>query len=425
MITSLKLKRFKNFREAKVVCGPLTLLMGTNASGKSNVRDAFRFLHGVGRGYKLAEIFGEKYQNGALQWRGIRGGTPEIAYWGAETFSLEVTFDDRNISTGQSRMIPRQYRYIIEVDPMSFDRPKVVKESLYCEQEMLFDTHAEQIDPYHLKIIIRQGGDYRRAHTSSLISDQPIVSQILNESKFSDRDDDAAKEVKRGIQAVLKEFQAMRFLSLSPAAMRNPAYPGQPLGDRGENLSAVLHDICEDQPRKQALTEWVRALTPMDVRDFDFEPDQVGRLLVYLVENDDHRTSAYSASDGTLRFLAIAAALLGSEASRFYFLEELENGIHPTRLHLLLDLIEQNVAGKQNQVIATTHSPQLLRLVSDQTLEHTILLYRLEDQPDGHICRLMDLPQQARHVLQNKDRARLYESGWFEDIVSFLAEEEE
>jgi len=425
MITSLKLKYFKNFREAELVCGPLTLLMGTNASGKSNVRDAFRFLHGVGRGYKLAEIFGEKYQNGALQWRGIRGGTSEIAYWGTDTFGLEVTFDDRGIPSGQPSMIPRRYRYTIEVDPVGFDRPKVVKESLYCEQEMLFDTHSDQIDPHHLKIEIWPGGRYRRGHTPSFISDQPVISQILNDEDFADRDDDAAQEVRRGLRATLKEFQAMRFLSLSPAAMRNPAYPGQPLGDRGENLSAVLHDICEDQPRKRALTEWVKALTPMDVRDFDFEPDQVGRLLVYLVENDNHRTSAYSASDGTLRFLAITAALLGSEASRFYFLEELENGIHPTRLHLLLDLIEQNAAGEQNQVIATTHSPQLLRLVSDQTLEHTILLYRLEGQPDGHICRLMDLPQQARQVLQNKDRARLYESGWFEDIVSFLAEEEE
>jgi predicted ATPase len=184
-----------------------------------------------------------------------------------------------------------------------------------------------------------------------------------------------------------------------------------------------LLDIYEKEGRRRVLTEWIRALTPMDVQDFEFPPDQVGRVLVTLVEAQEHEISAYSASDGTLRFLAIAAALLGSEAARFYFFEELENGIHPTRLHLLLDLIEQNVTRRDNQVIATTHSPQLLRLVSPQTLEYTSLVYRIESELDGHIRRLIDLPGPARKTLERRDLARLYESGWFEDVISFLIEE--
>ena len=40
MIKRLTLSRFKNFKEATLICGSLTLLIGTNASGKSNVRDA-------------------------------------------------------------------------------------------------------------------------------------------------------------------------------------------------------------------------------------------------------------------------------------------------------------------------------------------------------------------------------------------------
>jgi len=46
----------------------LTLVVGTNASGKSNLRDALRFLHGIGLGYPPAEILGEKYgPDGLLQ----------------------------------------------------------------------------------------------------------------------------------------------------------------------------------------------------------------------------------------------------------------------------------------------------------------------------------------------------------------------
>lgn len=66
MLKKLRLERFKNFQEAELTLGPLTVLVGTNASGKSNIRDAFRFLHGISRNYNLAEIFGEKWVEGGI-----------------------------------------------------------------------------------------------------------------------------------------------------------------------------------------------------------------------------------------------------------------------------------------------------------------------------------------------------------------------
>ena len=45
MLNKLRLERFKNFKNAELILGPLTVLVGTNASGKSNIRDAFRFLY--------------------------------------------------------------------------------------------------------------------------------------------------------------------------------------------------------------------------------------------------------------------------------------------------------------------------------------------------------------------------------------------
>ena len=77
MLESLRLERFKNFRDATLTLGPLTVLVGANASGKSNLRDAFRFIHGIARGYSLAETIGEKFvEGGVLQWKGLRGGNP-------------------------------------------------------------------------------------------------------------------------------------------------------------------------------------------------------------------------------------------------------------------------------------------------------------------------------------------------------------
>ena len=73
MITSLQLKDFKNFADETLCVGPFTVIVGTNASGKSNIRDAFRFLHGIGRGYTLAEIIGGKYLGGQPEWEAYPG----------------------------------------------------------------------------------------------------------------------------------------------------------------------------------------------------------------------------------------------------------------------------------------------------------------------------------------------------------------
>src|ERR1700677_4521395 len=89
MFTSLRLERFKNFKDAELKLGPFTVLIGANASGKSNIRDAFRFLHGISRGYSLADIIGEKYGEGGERiWSGIRGGAREIPFSGNRTFVL-------------------------------------------------------------------------------------------------------------------------------------------------------------------------------------------------------------------------------------------------------------------------------------------------------------------------------------------------
>ena len=56
MISSLRLINFKNFADETLKVGPFTVIVGANASGKSNIRDAFRILNGIGRGFSLAEI---------------------------------------------------------------------------------------------------------------------------------------------------------------------------------------------------------------------------------------------------------------------------------------------------------------------------------------------------------------------------------
>ncbi|MFM8219849.1 MAG: AAA family ATPase, partial [Planctomycetaceae bacterium] len=120
----------------------------------------------------------------------------------------------------------------------------------------------------------------------------------------------------------------------------------------------------------------------------------------------------------TLRFLAMIAALLGPDPAKFYFLEEIDNGIHPTRLALLLQLIEQQARDGKVQIVTTTHSPQLLGMLSPAAREHASLVYRNPGEQQGHIRRVLDIPA-ARALLAEQNLARLHESGWLEDAVAF------
>jgi predicted ATPase len=416
VLKKLRLERFKNFKAAELTLGPFTLLVGTNASGKSNIRDAFRFLHGTSRGYTLAEIMGEKWaEGGVLQWRGIRGGTREATFHGSSTFVVEVSFGVKE----KEKLLEREANYRIEIEAgVSGKAPRVVAERLVVDGygPFVFDSHPEsnpppQSDAAHLIVRVRKQSQGRPPHVSFL-SQQPVLSQFVDYR-------DVPPSMKEIARACLGALSRMRFLDLSPEAMRLPSVPGQTiLSDRGENLSSVLQSICENPGRKQALIQWIQELTPLDVQNFDFPADQVGRILVTLVEDDGQQVSAYSASDGTLRFLAMIAALLGPDRAQFYFFEELENGIHPTRLPLLVQLIEHEVSQGTIQVVASTHSPQLLALLSSDTLEHASLTYRLPGTSDARIKRILDIPE-ARRVIQEQDLARLHASGWLEDAVAF------
>src|SRR5438876_8430791 len=101
--------------------------------------------------------------------------------------------------------------------------------------------------------------------------------------------------------------------------------------------------------------------------------------------------------------------MLGPDPARFYFFEELDTGIHPALLYLLVEFIEQTVKNRDIQVVGTTHSPQLLSMLSPQSLENASLVYRLQGATDGRIRRILDIPE-AKRLLGSRNISRLMES---------------
>ena len=142
MITSLRLRDFKNFADETLFLGPLTIIVGANASGKSNLRDAFQFLQGIGHGFTLSEIIDGRFGPGGLVlWSGIRGPGLELFRFGQDTFALDVSLQlDEN-----------QLEYSIEVgtEANSVGFFRVVREELRVGDRWIFTSHPGAGDPVH------------------------------------------------------------------------------------------------------------------------------------------------------------------------------------------------------------------------------------------------------------------------------------
>ena len=404
MIRQLQLQNFKSFQDTTVPLGPFTLLVGTNASGKTNLSDALKFLHGCASGYTFIEVVDGKWgQGGTRLWSGLRGGFKELAYRDSNSCRFGIHLD---LSDGQGA----EYVLGIALNPGNRRPIRLAEEHLTIGgQEIISSSDGP---PNASMPSFRIG----RVPAKFFSPPNTVLWQLgRTQLEFPAETEKAGR--------IIEALQQMRFLDLAPHAMREPSTPGQLiLGDRGENLSSVLLDICEDSKCRAALLGWLRALTPMDVQDLAFKEDFQGRVLVHLVDSNGLETSAYSASDGTLRFLALAATLLSPDSGHFYFFEEIDNGIHPTRLHILLDVLEQASREMGCQIVATTHNPQLLAFLSKESREDAVLLYRREGSFASEARRIMELPG-IEKILETQNLSNLFASGWLEDAVEFTDEE--
>ena len=102
---------------------------------------------------------------------------------------------------------------------------------------------------------------------------------------------------------------------------------------------------------------------------------------------------ADSLSDGTLRVLALAAFLLTAPAGSLLVVEELDNGIHPSRAR---DLVAQTLdiaRRRQVQILLTSHNPALLDALPYDVLPDVVCCYRDRTEGDSRLVRLGDLPK--------------------------------
>ena len=98
-------------------------------------------------------------------------------------------------------------------------------------------------------------------------------------------------------------------------------------------------------------------------------------------------------SDGTLRALAIAAALLSAGGRALVVIEEIDNGVHPSRARALLEHIRAIADQRRLRVLITTHNPALLDAIPADSLPDVVVCYRDPNDGLSRLRRLGDMDE--------------------------------
>lgn len=330
LLTSITIRNFKSYKEATLPLAPLTLLIGANASGKSNAVEALRLLH-WGFSHSTLELWQQNVE-------GIRGKKEKFCYLATEEIQFDYILQDK-----KEKLIfylPEQIQKMWK----DFDRNTSIKEFL---------------NPSIDNVLLRE---FIRSH--------------------------AAK------QAGIPQFQ---FLDTIPARTRDYVdIENDSLQEDAANLSAVLYRLCKDEQHKKCLLDFVKSLPEQDIVDIDFVETPRKEVMVRLVESFGGRerpVDADSLSDGTLRVLALAAFLLAAPAGSLLVVEELDNGIHPSRAKDLVSQMLTLARQRQVQILLTSHNPALLNALPYDALPDVVCCYRDRTEGDSRLVRLGDLPK--------------------------------
>ncbi len=315
MLKSIHIQGFKSIRDARVELGRVNVLIGANASGKSNLIAFLRLVADIVRErtthhVALAGGAGTLLRHGPKHTRAVAGklflsSTMDVEY----SFTLTTT----------------------EKDELVFS-----EESVEFAQEL---PHSRSRRTLKTKTSRKEG------------------SVLLDHLHYS--------EVKLSAE-LLANMGVFQFQDSSTTALfRRQVYIGDAskLNRDGGNLAAVLHVFAKMNPAfYRRIVATVRQVFPQ-FDDFVLEPEALNQNSIRLnwrERGQDTLFGPHQLSDGTLRFIALATLLLQpeDELPKVIVIDEPELGLHPYAIGVLVSLIK--AASRYCQVVIATQSVTLL-----------------------------------------------------------------
>lgn len=415
MIKEILLTNWKSFSNARLFIDPVTVLIGANASGKSNTLDALLFLQRIASGVSLTEALA-----GNSHLPGLRGGLEWATNKRADHFILSV------LISGEDERTDYLYQIKARTD---VNQCTIVSESLWSrkygfgkrntppDKRLLFWTKPNDdlksqisVSTYNGK---RLNAFYFQRSNYTILSQ--LRQQILNE------------EVTEGIARVGSALRDIFILDPIPANMRGFSALSDTLNADASNIAGVIAHLptIKSEMIKTAVDQYLRHLPERDI--LRIWAESVGRFqsdaMLYCEEQWQEGQSivemvdARGMSDGTLRFLAILTALVTRSAGTLLVIEEVDNGLHPSRADLLVGMLKEMGGSRGVDVLVTTHNPALLDALGPEMIPCVTVSHRDMQTGYSQLTLLEDVNLLPK-LLSMGSVGRLSSSGRLEQALS-------
>ncbi|MBM4027417.1 MAG: ATPase [Planctomycetes bacterium] len=360
-ITNIKVSNFKSFKDLDLNLGRFNVIVGANASGKSNFVEIFRFLRALERD-DLNDVVS------------LHGGAESILnkrLGSSEPLRMRATSDHQMSYGTLSYVQVYETTYGFSIEFGSPHDGAIVKDDRFTER-MRIVLGDETTD---MKVDILMSDGKRKVE----IGPQDLVDRIKStndqwlSTPFHHMDEFSAIVERWTANALLIRMRFFGFAGLldnpfggvgvydiEPHEVKRPhGKAGRASLERnGENLALVLRSILADPEKTRAFHNLLRYMLPFAV-EIGVE-DFLGLSLLLKLREEYYEDSllANLLSDGTVAVAALITALF-FEDKDVIIIEEPERSIHPHLISGLMRLMED--ASRNKQIIITTHSPEVVR----------------------------------------------------------------
>lgn len=380
MIRKIKLRDWKSFQETQLYIDPITFVIGTNASGKSNLIEALLFVRNLASGKNIDDSIEQ-----------VRGDGDWVIRKGQSSFRLELEIE----VPGQKYFY--QYKLLVVKGESGF---RIAAEQLLqiCAPEKgnreLFVANTDE------NSLIMSIPDYLHEGEERQSLDVSPKRSLMSQGDLMP----VAKSLKEEVIGVAAEMKKIFLLDPIPSAMRGYHHIAAELKPDASNLAGVLLNLAEPTRREleQRITTYLRPLPERDIKElwtYATGLQNKDAILCCVEEwqpGDPMKIDAREMSDGTLRFIAIIATLLLQPQGSLVIIEEIDNGLHPSRAKNLANVLRTLSQERGIDVICTTHNPVLIDALGVDMVP--FISYVSRDAQTG--CSRIDLLEEKENLIK-------------------------